>query len=297
MRYAYVSTYRCTIGWGRRTRLRWQLLPFRFAFSSQHCAALDRSGWACTARMWPIEASQVRVVAHSLGCMHVLAATSQLSPDERPDLIYLCAPAVCEGECRDILACVRQITCVQLLECDCARHSVFAYEVCLRKETSPCDGIALTSLHTQSFVSNKRTRHCSCDSSFALSSCHFGHSDGCTARHGTARHGTLQCKAGAAADGHLLLSKRLCSCEAVPGALFISRRAGALSLLSFAAPSGQSNRVPCCAKYSCTFWSCLAMPWQPIGAVGLTHVYNKVGTKDVSSCFSFWVRGEHHSTP
>ena len=105
----YVSTIPLHDWLGRRTAF---VLAATFGLPSSRLRSAG-SGCACTARIWLIEALQVRVVAHSLGCMHVLAATSQLSPDERPDLIYLCAPAVCEGECRDILACVRQITCVQ----------------------------------------------------------------------------------------------------------------------------------------------------------------------------------------
>ncbi len=38
----------------------------------------------------------VRVVAHSLGCRHAIAAISSMTANERPDLLHLCAPAVRE---------------------------------------------------------------------------------------------------------------------------------------------------------------------------------------------------------
>ena len=46
----------------------------------------------------------VRVVAHSLGCKLYLRAASLLSDTEMPDHVHLCAPAVSEGEAREILA-------------------------------------------------------------------------------------------------------------------------------------------------------------------------------------------------
>ncbi|KAG2175436.1 hypothetical protein INT43_001083 [Umbelopsis isabellina] len=40
------------------------------------------------------EHEHVRIVAHSLGCRHVVEALSKLKPDERPDSVHLCAPAL-----------------------------------------------------------------------------------------------------------------------------------------------------------------------------------------------------------
>lgn len=40
----------------------------------------------------------LRIVAHSLGCLHVIEAVSRLAPDLRPDEIHLCAPACSEEE-------------------------------------------------------------------------------------------------------------------------------------------------------------------------------------------------------
>ncbi len=42
--------------------------------------------------------ARVRVVAHSLGCRQVIEAASSLSPEQRPDEIHLCAPAVREDD-------------------------------------------------------------------------------------------------------------------------------------------------------------------------------------------------------
>jgi hypothetical protein len=41
---------------------------------------------------------RVRVVAHSLGCRHVIEAVAQLDPAERPHEIHLCAPACREDD-------------------------------------------------------------------------------------------------------------------------------------------------------------------------------------------------------
>eukprot|EP01135_Chromosphaera_perkinsii_P005191 Nk52_evm9s322 gene=Nk52_evmTU9s322 len=41
---------------------------------------------------------RVRVVAHSLGCRYLLAALSTIPPNERPDEVHLCAPAVTVAE-------------------------------------------------------------------------------------------------------------------------------------------------------------------------------------------------------
>ncbi len=44
------------------------------------------------------EHGRVRVVAHSLGCRHVIEAAAQLPPEERPHEIHLCAPACREED-------------------------------------------------------------------------------------------------------------------------------------------------------------------------------------------------------
>ena len=44
------------------------------------------------------EERRVRVVAHSLGCRHVIEAVSQLEPARRPHEIHLCAPACKEND-------------------------------------------------------------------------------------------------------------------------------------------------------------------------------------------------------
>lgn len=40
----------------------------------------------------------LRVVGHSLGCLHVVEALALLAPAERPDFVHLCAPACTENE-------------------------------------------------------------------------------------------------------------------------------------------------------------------------------------------------------
>lgn len=52
------------------------------------------------------EHRRVRVVAHSLGCRHVIEAAAQLAPDERPHEIHLCAPACREEDVAPKLAAV-----------------------------------------------------------------------------------------------------------------------------------------------------------------------------------------------
>ncbi len=47
--------------------------------------------------------ARIRVVAHSLGCRQVVAASSMLPPDQRPDEIHLCAPALIEEDVREQL--------------------------------------------------------------------------------------------------------------------------------------------------------------------------------------------------
>jgi hypothetical protein len=41
---------------------------------------------------------RLRVVGHSLGCLHVIEALALLKPDQRPDIVHLCAPACTESE-------------------------------------------------------------------------------------------------------------------------------------------------------------------------------------------------------
>ncbi|ORX80346.1 hypothetical protein K493DRAFT_270859 [Basidiobolus meristosporus CBS 931.73] len=50
------------------------------------------------------EHTRVRIVGHSLGCGHLLAAVRELTESDRPDVIHLCAPAVKEETVKDILA-------------------------------------------------------------------------------------------------------------------------------------------------------------------------------------------------
>ena len=47
--------------------------------------------------------THVRVVAHSLGCRHVIEAVAGLAPRHRPDEIHLCAPASLEADVADKL--------------------------------------------------------------------------------------------------------------------------------------------------------------------------------------------------
>jgi hypothetical protein len=48
--------------------------------------------------------ARVRVVAHSLGCRHVIEAVAQLDARERPHEIHLCAPACREDDVSDKLS-------------------------------------------------------------------------------------------------------------------------------------------------------------------------------------------------
>ncbi|KAK9710396.1 hypothetical protein K7432_008432 [Basidiobolus ranarum] len=48
--------------------------------------------------------SRVRIVAHSLGCSHLLAAIRELTESDKPDVIHLCAPAVREEVVKDVLS-------------------------------------------------------------------------------------------------------------------------------------------------------------------------------------------------
>ena len=49
------------------------------------------------------ETEFVRIVAHSIGCLHALQAASLLAESERPSSMHLCAPACSEKEIEDIL--------------------------------------------------------------------------------------------------------------------------------------------------------------------------------------------------
>ncbi len=48
--------------------------------------------------------ARVRVVAHSLGCRQVIEAVASLPPEQRPEEIHLCAPAVREDDVAEKLA-------------------------------------------------------------------------------------------------------------------------------------------------------------------------------------------------
>jgi hypothetical protein len=54
------------------------------------------------------EERRVRVVAHSLGCRHVIEAVSQLEPARRPHEIHLCAPACKEDHVLEKLSALAQ---------------------------------------------------------------------------------------------------------------------------------------------------------------------------------------------
>jgi hypothetical protein len=54
------------------------------------------------------EERRVRVVAHSLGCRHVIEAVSQLEPARRPHEIHLCAPACREDHVLEKLSALAQ---------------------------------------------------------------------------------------------------------------------------------------------------------------------------------------------
>ena len=54
------------------------------------------------------EERRVRVVAHSLGCSHVIEAVSQLEADRRPHEIHLCAPACKEKHVVEKLSALAQ---------------------------------------------------------------------------------------------------------------------------------------------------------------------------------------------
>ncbi|ORZ40057.1 hypothetical protein BCR44DRAFT_1426177 [Catenaria anguillulae PL171] len=69
-------------------KLAWQ---FRQASSA---AELGAPQLAETLRELRKECDHVRVVAHSLGCRHVTHAIALMHPDDRPDTVHLCAPAM-----------------------------------------------------------------------------------------------------------------------------------------------------------------------------------------------------------
>ena len=48
---------------------------------------------------------QLRIVGHSLGCRMLLNSLREVEPHERPDEIFLCAPALNEQDYHDILHC------------------------------------------------------------------------------------------------------------------------------------------------------------------------------------------------
>ncbi|KAI9168569.1 hypothetical protein H9P43_007942 [Blastocladiella emersonii ATCC 22665] len=64
---------------------------FRAASSAAEAGA---PALAETLRQLRSECDHVRVVAHSLGCRHLCHALALMHPDERPDTVHLCAPAM-----------------------------------------------------------------------------------------------------------------------------------------------------------------------------------------------------------
>ncbi len=69
---------------------------------------------------------RVRVVAHSLGCRHVIEAVSTLEPAQRPHEIHLCAPACREDDVAEQLPrLARQGTCLYHTEKDRALDLAF----------------------------------------------------------------------------------------------------------------------------------------------------------------------------
>ncbi len=72
--------------------------------AAERRAAQDADALAAQLEILAERHARVRVVAHSLGCRQVVAASSLLSPEQRPAEIHLCAPALVEGEVGDDLA-------------------------------------------------------------------------------------------------------------------------------------------------------------------------------------------------
>ena len=73
----------------------WMLREYHAA---RKVAQADAGTLAATLAGRREEHATVRVVAHSLGCRHVLEAAKELPPEAAPDEVHLCAPAFAEGE-------------------------------------------------------------------------------------------------------------------------------------------------------------------------------------------------------
>jgi len=73
----------------------WMLREYHAA---RKIAEADAEGLAATLRALRSEHAHVRVVAHSLGCRHLLEAMKVLDAADAPDEVHLCAPAFAEAE-------------------------------------------------------------------------------------------------------------------------------------------------------------------------------------------------------
>lgn len=86
-----------------------QAIRMATQFLRQYLAARDSAG-ACAPQLayalglLAQRFEHVRVVAHSLGCLQLIQATSQMDPADRPHEVHLCAPACCEPEVEDKLS-------------------------------------------------------------------------------------------------------------------------------------------------------------------------------------------------
>ena len=68
----------------------------------------------------------VRIVGHSLGCRHAIEAISSLDPDDRPDEVHLCAPALREADYEELLhGLARRRTVIYYTERDLILSTVF----------------------------------------------------------------------------------------------------------------------------------------------------------------------------
>lgn len=92
-------------GWTVAEELMRVVARFTFQYLAAQRSARERAAdLAGTLRALRGAHERVRVVAHSLGCLHVVEAAARLDPSERPDEIHLCAPACLEGEVGALLA-------------------------------------------------------------------------------------------------------------------------------------------------------------------------------------------------
>jgi hypothetical protein len=82
-------------------------LVYQYVTASR--SALEQAGdQAAHLRRLAAEERRVRVVAHSLGCRHVIEAVSQLEAARRPHEIHLCAPACREKDVAEKLSGLAQ---------------------------------------------------------------------------------------------------------------------------------------------------------------------------------------------